>query len=46
MAELARRMREINMIFEAENVTDVTTHPLFEEYESIVMLMSEMCMSL
>lgn len=43
MAELARRMRDIDMIFEAESVMDVTEHPLFDEYESMMMLMVSWC---
>lgn len=43
MAELARRMRDIDMIFDAENIVDVTEHPLFDEYESIMMFVVEYC---
>ena len=35
MAIIARRLREIDMIFDMEHITDVTTHPLFAEWERL-----------
>ena len=42
MAELARRLREIDCIFDESKIEDATAHEMFEEYESILYLICQM----
>ena len=41
MAELARRLREIDCIFDESKIEDATAHEMFGEYESILYLLCE-----